>query len=83
MSYGGISAGTRAVQMLKQVVTALKMVPVVESVNIPMFTKYINEQGQFIADDILERSAADMLKELLKLTDNFVEARNKRSLKLV
>ena len=29
VSYGGISAGTRAVQQLKQVVTTLKMLPVV------------------------------------------------------
>jgi NAD(P)H-dependent FMN reductase len=37
LSYGGLAAGTRAVQQLKQVVTALKMIPVAESVNIPFF----------------------------------------------
>ncbi|MEJ7768644.1 MAG: NAD(P)H-dependent oxidoreductase [Chitinophagaceae bacterium] len=72
VSYGGIAAGTRAVQMLKQVVTALRMVPVVESVNIPLFTKFINDQGQFIADDTLNQSADDMMKELLKLTEEYV-----------
>ncbi|MFY9778527.1 MAG: NAD(P)H-dependent oxidoreductase [Trebonia sp.] len=33
--YGGIGAGTRAIQQLKQVVTTLRMVPVFEAVNIP------------------------------------------------
>src|SRR5579884_3827491 len=35
VSYGGVSAGTRAVQMIKQVVTTLKMIPVSEAVSIP------------------------------------------------
>lgn len=66
VSYGGIAAGTRAVQMLKQVVTAQKMMPVAESVNIPMFTKYIDEQGKFSGDAGLDKSAADMLDEIAK-----------------
>src|SRR5580658_5618439 len=35
VSYGGVSAGTRATQMLKQVVSAVKLVPVTDAVNIP------------------------------------------------
>ncbi|GAA3311138.1 hypothetical protein GCM10020295_80060 [Streptomyces cinereospinus] len=35
VSYGGVSAGTRAAQMIKQVVTALKMTPVLEAVSLP------------------------------------------------
>lgn len=35
VSYGGVAAGTRAVQQLKQVITNLRMVPVYENVNIP------------------------------------------------
>ncbi|HUZ56139.1 MAG TPA: NAD(P)H-dependent oxidoreductase [Streptosporangiaceae bacterium] len=34
-SYGGVAAGTRSVQMLKQVSTVLKMVPLSEVVHIP------------------------------------------------
>ena len=41
VSYGGIAAGTRAVQQLKQVITTLRMVPVFESVNIPFHTQFI------------------------------------------
>jgi NAD(P)H-dependent FMN reductase len=66
VSYGGIAAGTRCVQMLKQVVTAQKMVPLAESVNIPFFTTHIDEQGHFNGNDSLEKSAAEMLNELAK-----------------
>jgi NAD(P)H-dependent FMN reductase len=65
VSYGGISAGTRSVQMLKQVFTSLKMMPLLESVSIPFFTKYINENKIFAGDEILEKSAHAMLKELV------------------
>ena len=42
VSYGGVAAGTRAVQMLKQVVTTLKMVPIFEAVSIPFHTQFID-----------------------------------------
>src|SRR6478735_6911773 len=45
VSYGGVSAGTRAVQMTKQVVTPLKMTAVTESVSIPFVTQFLNEEG--------------------------------------
>ena len=66
VSYGGVSAGTRAVQMLKQVLTALKMMPIPESVNIPAFTKFINEDGVFVAEEGLNKSAEAMLTEMSK-----------------
>lgn len=68
VSYGGLAGGTRAVQMLKQVVTALKMMPLAESVNIPFFTRYINAQNKFVADDTLQKGLDGMLKELLRWT---------------
>ncbi len=66
VSYGGVAAGTRAVQAIKQVVTALKMVPVTEAVNIPFFTKYINEDEIFTGDAAMEATANSMMTELLK-----------------
>jgi NAD(P)H-dependent FMN reductase len=65
VSYGGIAAGTRAVQMLKQVVTTLKMLPLVEAVNIPFHTQFIDEEGVVQANDIMEQAAIAMLDELL------------------
>ncbi|MEO6547819.1 MAG: NAD(P)H-dependent oxidoreductase [Ferruginibacter sp.] len=69
VSYGGIAAGTRCVQMLKQVVTAQKMMPIVESVNIPFFTTFLNEQDVFVPNESHQQSAATMLDELEKWTE--------------
>ena len=66
VSYGGVAAGTRAVQQLKQVVTTLRMVPVFESVNIPFHTQFIRD-GRFYPNDILEQAVTDMLDELARL----------------
>jgi NAD(P)H-dependent FMN reductase len=68
VSYGGIAGGTRCMQALKQVITALNMVPVVEAVNVPFFTKYIDEQNKFNADEGINKAAEGMMKELLKWT---------------
>jgi NAD(P)H-dependent FMN reductase len=64
VSYGGIAAGTRAVQMIKPVLTALKMVPVTEAVSIPFVTQFIDENGEVRANEIMEQSADAMLDEL-------------------
>lgn len=77
VSYGGLSAGTRAAQMLKQVVTTLKMTPLTESVAIPFFTKYINEDEKFVSDESLDKSANVMIGELVKWTNALKGLRNK------
>jgi NAD(P)H-dependent FMN reductase len=70
VSYGGVSAGLRGVQMSKQMVSALRMVPVVEAVAIPMFPQYINgDTGVFDPGEVQEKAAAAMLDELLKLAN--------------
>jgi NAD(P)H-dependent FMN reductase len=68
VSYGGVAAGTRAVQMLKQVVTTLRMVPVFESVNIPFVQQFLDEERNFRPNDVLEQAATEMLDELLKVS---------------
>ncbi|MGN6300769.1 MAG: NADPH-dependent FMN reductase [Angustibacter sp.] len=67
VSYGGVAAGTRAVQQLKQVVTTLKMIPVTESVNIPFHAKFIDDEGRLQANEVMESAADAMLDELLRL----------------
>ena len=66
VTYGGIAGGTRCMQMLKQVVTAQKMMPIVEAVNVPFFTKYINAEGKFVPDEGIEKAAEGMFAELIK-----------------
>lgn len=68
VSYGGVAGGTRAVQQLKQVVTALKMIPVAESVNLPFFTQFIDDSGTVQPNDVMTRSADAMLDELARIT---------------
>lgn len=53
------------------------MMPITESVNIPFFTRHIDEQGKFNADEILSKSANDMLNELLKWTEALIQIRKK------
>ncbi|RYD76933.1 MAG: NADPH-dependent oxidoreductase [Sphingobacteriales bacterium] len=75
VSYGGVSGGLRCVQMLKQVVTSLKMMPLVEAVTIPMFTQYIKENGHFEATEMHLKSAEAMLAELNKWTNAMLSIR--------
>jgi NAD(P)H-dependent FMN reductase len=67
VSYGGVSAGTRAVQQLKQVVTTLKMLPVVEAVSIPFHPQFIGADGRVQANEIMEQAADAMLDELMRV----------------
>ena len=67
VSYGGVSGGTRGVQMTKQIVTTLKMMPIPEAVAIPFFTKHVDsEAGRFDPGEVQAKAAAVMLDELLK-----------------
>ena len=68
VSYGGVSAGTRAANSLKSDLATLKVVALTEAVHIPFFTNFIDEDGKFNANDISLASADTMLKELLKWT---------------
>lgn len=63
VSYGGLSGGTRSVQMTKQFLTTLKVMPLPEAVNIPFFTQHLHE-GVFTGTEAMEKSAAGMLDEL-------------------
>jgi NAD(P)H-dependent FMN reductase len=66
VSYGGVSAGTRSVQQLKAVVTAVGMVPVVDMVNIPFVRQFLDDNGRLKANEIMDQGAEAMLDELLR-----------------
>jgi NAD(P)H-dependent FMN reductase len=66
VSYGGVSAGTRGLVVLRQMVSAMRMVPVVESVNVPFFSQFIDAEGTFSANAQTAAGAAGMLAELKK-----------------
>ena len=66
VSYGGVAAGTRAVQQLKQVLTTLRMLPVFDSVNIPFYSQFLDADGTFHANAVMEQAADTMLDELVR-----------------
>lgn len=66
VSYGGVSGGTRSVQMSKQVMTALKMMPIPEGVFIPFVAKLIDAEGTFNPGTTQDEAVTRMLDELLR-----------------
>jgi NAD(P)H-dependent FMN reductase len=69
VSYGGVSAGVRSVAMTKEIVTALKMMPMFESVALPFFAQHLDkEKNVFAPPKVQDDAATVMLNELLKWT---------------
>ena len=66
VSYGGISGGLRAVQTIKPLAAALKMVPIVEAVAISFPAKLVDASRRFTGDESHEKAAAVMLDELAR-----------------
>lgn len=71
VSYGGVSAGTRAVQMAKQVVTTLRMYVAPEAVAIPFVQQFLEDDGEdgqkVVANETMEGAAKVMLDELVRV----------------
>lgn len=68
VSYGGVAAGTRAVQMLKQVLGALRMFAIYDAVAIPFVAeRFPHGADNFSDDEVLRASATAMLDELLRV----------------
>ena len=65
VSYGGVSAGTRSVQMAKQVITSLDMMPIPQAVSVPFFTQHIVD-GVFAPGEAQDKAARTMLDALAK-----------------
>jgi NAD(P)H-dependent FMN reductase len=67
VSYGGVSAGTRGVQMTKQLLSAVRVAPLTEAVAIPFFAQHVDEATQtFDPGEVQEKAARVMLNELEK-----------------
>jgi len=64
VSYGGVSAGLRAAGQLKQVLAALKVVPVGGGVPIPMVRERVQD-GSVVANEPMTKAVEAMLDELV------------------
>ncbi len=69
VSYGGVSGGTRSVQMTKQVLTTLKVVPLPEAVVLPFFAKSLDANKKFDPGEAQQKPLTTMLDELLRWTN--------------
>jgi NAD(P)H-dependent FMN reductase len=68
VSYGGISGGLRASQVLRQLMTSVNLHPLPQVVPIPSFGQFIDDEGVFRPNDLMVEGAKGMLDELLKWT---------------
>lgn len=75
VSYGGLSGGLRSMEMVRQVLPNLKVVPLTESVCVPFFTKQIAD-GKFTPNDAQAQSVAPLLDELAKWTNALASMRS-------
>ncbi len=75
VSYGGVAAGTRAVQALKPVLAALRMLPVPDAVAIPFVDRWLTPEGTFEPEPALAASAKPMLDELARLVTQLAPLR--------
>ena len=66
-SYGGVAAGTRAMQALKPAAIALALVPVVAAVNIPFVQQFRADDGTIVGNDVMVEAASAMLDELMTM----------------
>lgn len=66
VSYGGASGGLRSAQNAKQLVTTLKMMPMVEGVMVQMPWELLDDSGRFQAQKPHTESASVMLEEMAK-----------------
>lgn len=70
VSYGGVAGGVRAVAQLKSVVSVLGMIPVADTVLIPMAPALIAD-GELATTPQLDAGAGRMLDELLRVASRF------------
>jgi NAD(P)H-dependent FMN reductase len=64
-SYGGVAAGTRAVQMLKPVLGALRLVAINDAVHIPFVAQFLDENRKLQPNEIMDKAATVMLDQLV------------------
>ena len=68
LSYGGVSAGTRAMQALEPVVLSVGMAPVASAVTVPFAAQFLDDDGVVQPNEIMTASAKTMLDDLAAQT---------------
>lgn len=78
VSYAGISGGLRSVGISKQLLVALRMVPIVDSVIVPNYFPLMKD-GVFEGKETHQKSAVTMLDELRLLAEALKPVREKKA----
>lgn len=75
VSYGGVSAGTRAISQLEPTLVALGMTPTTTAVTIPFVRQFVGEDGRMHPNEILRDAAAAMCDELVEAAHHLAPLR--------
>ncbi|MGO9754373.1 MAG: NADPH-dependent FMN reductase [Solirubrobacteraceae bacterium] len=67
VSYGGVSAGTRGVEVAKLVATTLDIVVVSPAVSIPFVQQFLDQDGRIAPNEVMRQAATTMLDELVQV----------------
>lgn len=76
VSYGGVSGGSRSPEVIKAMLTGLRMMPIPEAVNLPFFSKHLKE-GKFEPEAPSVEAVKPMLDELGRWTTALATLRQK------
>lgn len=79
VSYGGVSGGLRAAQVLRQLLGNLGVVPLKQAVPIPFFSAHI-EDGRFTPSEQMLEGAKLMLSELTSWAEMLAPARERKAM---
>ncbi|HYW90888.1 MAG TPA: NAD(P)H-dependent oxidoreductase [Gammaproteobacteria bacterium] len=82
VSYGGIAGGIRSAELIKPVLTTLKMVPLNEAVPLPFFARHMTDDGAFEPPVEIEDSARGMLDEMLRVAETLEPLRERKRAEL-
>ena len=66
VSYGGVSAGLRSAQAVKESFQTLKLVAASAAVSIPFVANFFDDDGELQPNDVMLESATAMLDELVQ-----------------
>jgi NAD(P)H-dependent FMN reductase len=67
VSYGGVSAGLRAVQVVKQILSALNVMTISEAVSIPFVQQFLDDERRIQPNEIMINAATAMLDTLVRV----------------
>ena len=76
VSYGGVGGGMRAANMIRPVLSVLKLIPLTEAVAIPWMSQQISD-GVFHANEVNEQALTVMMDELVKMAGALAPLRAK------